>query len=163
MLIDLANNLKNEDKVLEEISSKVDERFGTDKMFITEDLIMILKELEINKKLISVLLLFLIHNEFILKSLIDSIVPILKDKFPYLNINIKDALNSTIELEKFVDKPNNIALKIDNYIELTWDIVDDDFILEKQPVEDIIKNIYEKDKNKISKKKEKKRLKKRKN
>ena len=161
LLIDLANSKKKEDKALKEISLKVYELFGEDKMFIIDDLTMTLEELNINKKLICILLLFVVNNEFTLKSLILPIVRILRDKFPYSNFDLDDATSSEIGLKEFVEKFNDMASKIDNYVDFSWDKNDNEFTISKHSVGDIMKNIFcENDKNKPVKKRKEKRKKK---
>ena len=109
------------------------------------------------------------NNDFSLKSLLEVMPPILKDRFPYLDIDLDDVCDSEIDLKTFVNELIKIESIIDNYVSISWDQYQKEFFIDQQDIEDIIDNIN--DVNETNKKepknnnseKEKKRIKKKEN
>jgi len=77
--------------------------------------------LKIDQKIVCLVLLYLLNNDISLPLFVETIVPILKDKFPYSEIKINKALNSGVSLRKFLEDFDFLMYSFDNYKILEWD------------------------------------------
>ena len=169
LLIEFINKNRNEDEIIADISIVATDFFGKDYSCIILDLIDSFQNLKIKKNLICVCLLYIMNNDFSLKSLLEVLPPILKDRFPYLDIDLDDAFDSEVDLKTFVNELIKIESIIDNYVIISWDKYQKEFFIDQQDIEDIIDNINETNdtnekepKNNNSEKEKKKKKKKRK-
>ena len=169
LLIEFINKIRNEDEIIADISIVANDFFGKDYSCIILDLIDSFQNLKIKKNLICICLLYIMNNEFSLKSLLEVLPPILKDRFPYLDIDLDDAFDSEVDLKTFVNELIKIESIIDNYVSISWDKYQKEFFIDQQDIEDIIDNINETNdinkkepKNNNSEKEKKKNKKKRK-
>ena len=89
--------------------------------YLTDIVYMLKQTLKIDEKIISVLLIYILNNDLTLPLFIDTMTSILKDKFPFSEINIKSAINSGISLKAFINNFDYMMYSFDNYKNLEWD------------------------------------------
>ena len=77
--------------------------------------------LKIDQKIFCLVLLYLLNNDISLPFFIETITPILKDKFPYSEIKITKAVNSGVSFKKFLEEFDYWMYYFDNYKILEWD------------------------------------------
>ena len=62
-----------------------------------------MKKLEIDFKLIYPLLLYIMYSNYILNSLLEVLIIIIKEKFPDSKISMENILNSNFGFEEFIE------------------------------------------------------------
>ena len=77
--------------------------------------------LKIDQKIVCLVLLYLFNNDISLPFFIETITPILKDKFPYSEIKITKAVNSGVSFKKFLEDFDYWMYYFDNHKILEWD------------------------------------------
>ena len=119
-----------------------------------------LSKLNIKAELIFMMVLYMImNNDFSLNTLLDMLIPILREQFPDSLFNMENLIDSEISLNSFVEKFSNLCKKekIDNYADINWDEKKKDFVVDYYSLDEITQIIFNVGYKKKHRKKKKKK------
>ena len=106
-----------------------------------------------------VVLYMIMNSDFSLNTLLDMLIPVLREKFPDSLFNMEHLIDSEISLNSFVEKFSNLCKneKIDNYADINWDGEKKDFIVEYYSLDEITQIIFNAGDKKNARKRKKKK------